>query len=156
MITAEYLKDTENQGVQHEFKFKALDTTLTVYTDSDWTGCRSSRNSASGGVVSTTIGVVKHWSSRHRLVALSSCEAEVYAMNEWAAEAMEIRCMAADIGITFNILLRTDASAALGVVNRCGVGKTRDIATQIGKWRCRRSLARREPRFYGKREIRGA
>ena len=34
--TAKYLKDLENQKVQQEVKFEALDTTLTMYTDSDW------------------------------------------------------------------------------------------------------------------------
>ena len=42
---------------------------------------------------------------------------------------MGIRSLAADLGITFDILLRTDASAALRVVNRRGVGKTRHIDT---------------------------
>ena len=36
---------------------------------------------------------------------------------------MGIRSLAADIGITFDVLLRTDASAALAVVNWRGVGK---------------------------------
>ena len=43
---------------------------------------------------------------------------------------MQIRSLAADIGIPFDIMLKTDASAALGVVNRRGVGKTRHIDTQ--------------------------
>ena len=40
-----------------------------------------------------------------------------------------LRCVGTD-AITIDILLRTDASAALGVVNRRGVGKTRHIDTQ--------------------------
>ena len=40
---------------------------------------------------------------------------------------MGIRSLAADLGITCDIVLGTDASAALGVVNRLGVGKTRHI-----------------------------
>ena len=43
---------------------------------------------------------------------------------------MGIRSMSAYIVITFGILLSTDASAALGVVNRRGVRKTRHIETQ--------------------------
>ena len=96
-----------------------------VHTGSDWEGCTSSRKSTSGGVVLTNIGVVRHWSSTQRLVALSSCEAKLYAMNQGAAEAVAIKSSAADVvGITFDIVLRIDASAALGVVNRRCVGKT--------------------------------
>ena len=40
---------------------------------------------------------------------------------------MGIRSLAADVRITFDIVLGTDASAALGDVNRRGVGKTRHI-----------------------------
>ena len=57
-------------------------TLVTVHTDSDWAGCRSSRKSTSGGVASTDIGVVQHGTSTHRLVALSWCEAELDAMNK--------------------------------------------------------------------------
>ena len=45
----------------------------------------------SGAVLSSDIGVAKHWSSPQRPMALSSCEAELYSMNKGAAEAMGIR-----------------------------------------------------------------
>ena len=44
-------------------------------------------------------------------------------MNKGAAEAMDIKSLVADVGIAFDIVLRTDASAALWVVNWLGVGK---------------------------------
>ena len=49
--------------------------------------------------------------------------------NKSPADAMGIRRFT-DVGVTFDIVLRTDASAALGVVNRRGVGKTRHIDTR--------------------------
>ena len=91
---------------------------------------RNNRRSTPGGVVSTNVGVVKHLSSTQRPRVLSSCEAELYAMNKEAAEAMGIWSLAPDTGITFDLLLRTDASAALGVVNKHRVGKTRHMDTQ--------------------------
>ena len=60
---AKLLKDPGNRRVQQVFKFETSDT----YADSDWAGCRYSRKRTSGGVVSTNIGVVKHWSSTQRL-----------------------------------------------------------------------------------------
>ena len=130
---AKHWKDPGNQRTQQEFKFEALDTT------------RSSGKSTSGRVVSTNVGVVKHWSSTESLAAPSSCEKGLCAMNKGAAEAMGIMSFAADMGITFDIMLRTDASAALGVVNRRGVEKTRHVDT-LELWRCRRPLAMRTSR----------
>ena len=58
-----------------------------------------------------------------RLVSLSSCETELHAMNQGASEAMDIKSLVADVGIAFDIVFRTDASAALWVVSWFGVGK---------------------------------
>ena len=90
-------------------------------TDSDWIEQEEH-------VRCTNNGLVKQWSSSQRAVALSSCESELCAMNKRAAEAMGIRCLAADTEIAFDII--TDASASLAVVNRRGVCKTRHVDTQ--------------------------
>ena len=129
---AKNVKGPDNPRAQPEFQFEALDTTLTVHSDSESAVCRSSRRSTSGAgtVVSTNIMVVKQWSSTQRSVVLSSCEAELHAMNKGAAEAMGIRSLAADMGITFDILLRTDPSAGLVSVNRRHVGESRHIDTE--------------------------
>ena len=135
-----------------------------MHADSDRASCRSSRKSTSGGVVSTNIGVVEHWSATQSLVALSSCEAKLYAMNKGAAEATRIRSLAADAGFTLDIVLKSEASTALGVVNRRGVGKTRHVDAQElwlqnavrnreleGRWR-----GERRGHTHDERDIRGA
>ena len=114
---AKFLNCWRNKG---SGKNSSQHTILTAHTDPAWAGRRSRRESTSGGVVSTTVGVVKHWSSTQRLV---SCEAKLQAMNKGAAEAMED-------GITFDVVLSSEASAMLGVVNTRGVGKARPIDTQ--------------------------
>ena len=83
--------------------------------------------------MSTNVGAIKHWSSTQRLVALSSCEAHLHAMNKGALEAIGgiKKNLAADIGVgtSFSIELKTDAAAVLGVMNRRGIGKMRHINT---------------------------
>ena len=49
---------------------------MVAWTDSDWAGCRVSRRSTSGGVLSVAGGVIKSWSNRQGSVTLSSAEAE--------------------------------------------------------------------------------
>jgi hypothetical protein len=55
---------------------------MVVYTDSDWAGDRKDHNSISGYVI-PLLGVPILWKSKSRKsVALSSSEAEYFAMNE--------------------------------------------------------------------------
>ena len=53
-----------------------------AYADSDWGGRRGSRKSTSGGFLMLGKHCIKTWSSTQGAVALSSAEAEFYAMIE--------------------------------------------------------------------------
>ena len=56
--------------------------------------------------------------------ALSSGEAEYYAMVKAASVSIGVRAMLMDLGVSEGrIILKTDASAALGVAHRLGIGK---------------------------------
>ena len=60
------------------------------YTDSDWAGCRETRKSTSGGAIAVGSGTLKTWSSTQRTIALSSGEAEYYALVKTAAECLGV------------------------------------------------------------------
>ena len=51
-----------------------------MYTDSNWAGCSRTRRSTSGGIVVLDGGALKSWSSTQATVAMSSGEAEYYAL----------------------------------------------------------------------------
>ena len=72
---------------------------------------------------------VKTWSTNQAVLALSSGEAEYYAIVEAASVALGIRSLAADMGIKFEspIAIKSDASAAIGISSRLGIGKVRHI-----------------------------
>ena len=63
------------------------------------------------------------------MTALSSGEAEYYAMVKATSQSIGIRNMMEDLGEkSINpIEVNTDATAAIGIVNRIGVGKIRHI-----------------------------
>ena len=63
------------------------------------------------------------------MTALSSGEAEYYAMVKAASQGIGIRNMMEDLGERNEnpIEIKTDATAAIGIVNRVGVGKIRHI-----------------------------
>ena len=71
--------------------------------------------------------MVKSWSSTQNLVSLSSGEAEYYGLVKAGSMALGIRGLLADLGHKVTLELKSDASAAIGIARRRGVGKVRHI-----------------------------
>ena len=73
--------------------------------------------------------VVKSWATNQAVLALSSGEAEYYGIVKAASVGIGARSLAADLGVEFSqsIAIKSDASAAIGISNRIGIGKTRHI-----------------------------
>ena len=74
---------------------------------------------------------LKVWSKTQSLVALSSGESELYATLRAAAEALGVMAMMKDMGYNVSGEIWSDASAALGIIHRTGLGKTRHIDTGL-------------------------
>ena len=70
------------------------------------------------------------WSKTRTTVSLSSAEAELYALLKGASQALGLQSMAADFGDALNVGLYSDASAAIAISQRVGLGKLRHIQTQ--------------------------
>ena len=63
------------------------------------------------------------------LVAMSSAEAELYGTVRASCELLGVRSLARDFGSWLRGRLYADASAALGIIHRLGLGKLRHIDT---------------------------
>ena len=101
---------------------------MVVYTDSDWAGCKSSRRSVSGGLLTLAGATIKGWSNRQSSVAMSSAEAEYYAATKAMSEALGVKSLMHEMGWDVGpIEVRVDASAAIGMLSRRGLGKTKHI-----------------------------
>ena len=74
--------------------------------------------------------LIKSYSRQQRTLALSSAEAELYALLAASAETLGLIAYARDLGIKLEGRLHTDASAAFGIAQRRGLGKVRHIQTQ--------------------------
>ena len=72
--------------------------------------------------------LIKHWSSTQKTLALSSGESELSGILKGTSEALGLKSLAEDLGIGMQIKVRTDASAAVGICRRCGLGKVRHLA----------------------------
>ena len=112
--------------VQH-FRWQKMPEAVAVFTDSDWAGCRATCRSTSGGITRFGAHTLKSWSSTQATVALSSAEAELYALTKGAAQALGFITLMADMGVKVRATVHTDASAAIGIARRAGLGKLRHL-----------------------------
>ena len=63
-------------------------------------------------------------------IALSSAEAELYAMATAASDGLGAKAVSSDFGTPTDVFLHADASAAIGVAQRKGLGRIRHLDTQ--------------------------
>ena len=113
------------------FEYQDFPGRLRVSVDSDWAGCAVTRKSTSGGVVQLGNHSLKSWSSTQSVIALSSGEAEYYALVKGLCQAKGVQASLGDLGIRVGVELLTDSAAAVGIASRSGLGKTRHIAVQL-------------------------
>ena len=71
--------------------------------------------------------LVKHWSKTHTTVCLSSGEAELRGIGDGLAQAIGLQSIARDLGLKWDINMYTDATAAIGIARRRGMGRIRHI-----------------------------
>jgi hypothetical protein len=102
---------------------------LSVWSDTDWAGCRLTRKSTSGGIITLGSHILKAYSTTQTVIAQSSGEAEYYGLVKACSVGIGIQGMFADFGINLNLSLLTDASAAKGIAMRIGLGKVRHLET---------------------------
>ena len=71
--------------------------------------------------------LTKAWSTTQAVIAISSGEAEYYGMVKGGSIGLGTRALAQDLGMHVKIRLHSDASAAIGIANRKGLGRVRHI-----------------------------
>ena len=80
------------------FEYGKLAEELTVFTDSDWAGCKETRKSSSAGVMMLGRHTLKACTQKQKVIAKSSAEAELYAAALGASEAKGVLSMMCDLG----------------------------------------------------------
>ena len=77
----------------YEFGWQEQPAPFDIYSDSDWATCRATRKSSSGGALLHGRHLLKTYSKTQSTVALSSGEAELYAMTMACFEALGLVAM---------------------------------------------------------------
>ena len=72
---------------------------------------------------------LKSWSKTMDILALSSGESELGAVIRAAAEGLGMQSVLSDYGIDVKVKLLSDATAAIGMARRQGLGRVRHLAT---------------------------
>ena len=84
---------------------------ITTFTDSDWAGCGLAAKSTSGGAVCLGEHVIKTYCKQQQVIALSSTEAELYAMVAASAETLALAAYARDLGLDLDCELYCDSAS---------------------------------------------
>ena len=101
-----------------------------VTVDSDWAGDLKTRKSTNGGIIRLGSHTIKSWSSTQSSPALSSCEAEYYALVDGATRVLGLQAAAKELGVTVEDVVveaTTDSSAAKSYASRRGAGRVRHV-----------------------------
>ena len=97
------------------------DATLQVHVDSDWAGDSLGRKSTTGVIVRRGEHLLRRMSCLQMLVALSSGEAEYYALIRGACTSLGIQSQYQDWMVYVPIQIHSDSSTA-SVARRRGIG----------------------------------
>ena len=104
---------------------------IEVFGDATFAACHSTRKSTVGGVAMWSVQFVKAWSKTVGVLALSSGESELAAAVRAAPEVMGLQSIQNDVCLCGHVAIKSDATAAIGMVHRLGFGKS----PTFGCWR---------------------
>ena len=111
------------------FPFGPLEDELIIYGDANFAGCPRTRKSTAGGAITWGGSCIKTWSKTMATLALSSGESELAACSRAAAEGLGMQSILADFRVSVKVRIKSDATAAIGMVKREGLGRVRHLAT---------------------------
>lgn len=111
------------------YRFQDPQKVIETHSDTDWAGRRRTRRSTTGGFASLGTHLIKMWCRTQAIIALSSVEAELYGLVRASAETLGSLSLAKDLGLEASGRVLGDASAALAIVARQGLGKLRHVDT---------------------------
>ena len=101
-----------------------------AFADSDWGGDRRTRKSTSGGALQLGCHCIRTWSSTQSAIALSTAEAEFYALVDAVLRAKGALSILSELGVPVEsqvVEVFTDSAAAKSFISKRGLGKMRHL-----------------------------
>jgi hypothetical protein len=110
-----YLAGTVDYGIRY---YRDGSSDIVGWSDSDWAGDKSDRKSTSGYCFTFAGGVISYKSKKQTVVARSTAEAEIVALDLTTREALWFRKLAAALGLSGSgktITIHEDNQAAIAI-----------------------------------------
>ena len=105
---------------------------LELFTDSDWASDHATRKSVSAGALFLNGNAIYTASRTQRVVAMSSCEAELNALVSFAVDLMYVKeALGFITGVTPDSHAFSDSSSARAVVNKQGLSKLKHVEIRL-------------------------
>ena len=82
----------------YTYKFQDMPTTVDLFVDTDFAGCKETRRSASGGAVMVGQCLVNRWAKTQTTISLSSGESELHGIASGCAQALGVQSLMHDMG----------------------------------------------------------
>eukprot|EP00971_Amphidinium_carterae_P098048 1939924-Amphidinium_carterae.1 len=98
---------------------------IKAQADSDWVGCHSTRKSTSCDMIWWSGVLISSYARTQSTIATSSAESEYYGACAVASETVYVKELLKFIAEDAHIHLELDASSAISMGSRVGLGKAR-------------------------------
>ena len=120
---------TYGKGIHHQYDSKWV---LESFTDSDWSGDRTSRRSTSSCVHCLNGIIIFHSSRGQKVVSLSSAEAELHGLVSGATDGIALRiCLEFLMDVKVFHICLMDNSATRQIANKRGSGRLRHVSGKL-------------------------
>lgn len=96
-----YLSGTRALGLKFGGSNNLVDVTTEAFSDADWGSDKADRKSISGWIVKLNGSPIAWSAKKQSTVALSTCEAELYALSEVVKEVLWLQGMLKELSLTF-------------------------------------------------------
>ena len=120
-----YLSGTSMAGIVYKMKLGDQDLMIIAMADANW--ATSDGKSITGGAIYAGSCLIHHLCRTQATIALSSCEAELLALNSVASEGKMVQRILAEMqpdpDTEVKLMLCTDSTSAIAAVDRLGFGK---------------------------------
>ena len=120
-----YLMGTRDWTLKLE-PWKDVDT-LQMMVDSDWATDKVDRRSTSAGVAQLGGCTIFTYSRTQGSPAMSSAEAEGYALGSGACEGLFICAVAKELGVELKLALHSDSTATISQHTKMGLGRMKHV-----------------------------
>jgi bacterioferritin-associated ferredoxin len=100
---------------------------LEVYVDADWATDKKTRKSTSCGMLFYAGVMIMSYSRTQGSIALSSGEAELYAIGSGTCEGLHVKMLLEELGDIVKLEVYSDSTAGISAQSRLGMGKMKHV-----------------------------